>query len=90
MLPRTALEEDTSEQIIPEIRKIPDKTKKQRNDKVERDRVQINFHFSPELVSEAEKIMSDLKEIGKKELRRTTEQALYFIREGIERYKSDK
>lgn len=85
MLPKTVLKE-----TIIEVPKTPDKPIKEQNNKSQKDRVQINFHFSPELLNEAEQIMNDLREIGKKELRRTTEQALYFIREGIERYKSNK
>ena len=67
------------------IRKHPEFARHYSKDPAHR-RVQINFHYGDK-DNEAKEIISDLEKIAKLEFRRTTEQALYFLREGIERWK---
>ncbi|MBA7694087.1 hypothetical protein ES703_102689 [subsurface metagenome] len=69
------------------LRKHPELAGKYQKDPKRR-RVQINLHFGNKN-SEAAKVIGELEKIAKKEMRRTTQQALYFLRDGIERWKGE-
>ena len=50
-------------------------------------RVQLRIQFVGIIGAEAQEVVADLKIIAKKEMRRVSEQALYFLRGAIENYK---
>ena len=52
-------------------------------------RTQINFHFSEEFNQESYALMKDVEMIAKQEMRRRAEQVLYFIKQGVERWKQE-
>jgi len=68
------------------IRNHPELVKKQKRDPARR-RTQLNFHYGDK-DNEAKELISELETIAKHEMRRTTQQALYFLREGIDRWKA--
>lgn len=87
MLPEEVLEQK-EDPVIKEAREMVPGRKRGRKPKHKgSNRAQINLHFGEG--GEAKQIIDELQKIAKQELRRTTEQALYFIREGIEKWKGE-